>query len=87
MPKAVEYIERVFVEVRSMSCFEGKRSCERIIYAIFEYNNKRWKDKPLSMNLHKNFDITIKRKNLIMLSKSDKISLLEMSYEGGKKIN
>ena len=39
-------IERVFREVRrrirTMSCFENWRSCERIIYAIFHYYNKKW---------------------------------------------
>ena len=45
-------IERVFAEVRrrirTMSCFENRRSCERIIYAIFHYYNKKWEEKPLN---------------------------------------
>ena len=45
-------IERVFREVRrrikTMSCFENWRSCERIIYAIFHYYNKKWEEKPLN---------------------------------------
>ncbi len=44
-------IERAFREIRrrirSISCFEDKKSCERIIYALFQYNNKKWKEKPL----------------------------------------
>ncbi len=44
-------IERAFVEIRrrirSISCFENRKSCERIIYALFQYNNKRWEEKPL----------------------------------------
>ena len=45
-------IERVFREVRrrirTMSCFENWRSCERIIFAIFHYYNKKWEEKPLN---------------------------------------
>ncbi len=33
--------------IRSISCFENKRSCERIIYALVIYNNKKWEEKPL----------------------------------------
>jgi len=45
-------IERVFREVRrrirTMSCFENWRSCDRIIFAIFHYYNKKWEEKPLN---------------------------------------
>lgn len=40
-------IERIFREVRRrtrpMSCFQNKGSCERIIYAVFSHQNRRWR--------------------------------------------
>lgn len=44
-------IERAFREVRRrtrpMSCFTNYASCDRIIYAIFNYQNNKWKGKPI----------------------------------------
>lgn len=44
-------LERVFREIRRrirpMSCFNNSKSCERIIFALFYYYNKKWEDKPL----------------------------------------
>ncbi|MCL5999633.1 MAG: IS256 family transposase [Chloroflexi bacterium] len=49
-------IERCFREVRRrtnpMSCFNNSASCERIIYAIFTYQNSRWKDRPIPELTH-----------------------------------
>jgi putative transposase len=45
-------IERVFREVRRrtrpMTCFNNTPSCERIIYAVFCYQNDKWKGHPLA---------------------------------------
>ncbi len=44
-------IERCFKEVRRrtrvFSCFSNLQSCQRIIYAIFAYENSKWKDHPI----------------------------------------
>ena len=44
-------IERSFREIRRrirpMSCFTNGESCERIIYALFHYHNKKWEHTPL----------------------------------------
>lgn len=44
-------IERTFREVRRrtrpMSCFTNYASCDRIIYAVFNYQNAKWKGKPI----------------------------------------
>lgn len=44
-------LERVFREIRrrikTMSCFENEQSCERIIYALISYYNKKWERRPL----------------------------------------
>jgi transposase-like protein len=44
-------IERSFREIRRrirpMSCFTNEKSCERIIYALFHYNNKKWENAPI----------------------------------------
>ena len=44
-------IERSFREIRRrirpMSCFTNAESCERIIYALFQYQNKKWEHTPL----------------------------------------
>jgi len=44
-------IERCFREVRRrtrpMSCFTNYASCDRIIFAVFNYQNLKWKDKPI----------------------------------------
>ena len=44
-------IERAFREVRRrtnpMSSFNNDASCERIIYAVFSYQNQKWQDNPL----------------------------------------
>lgn len=44
--RTTNVIERVFREVRRrirpMNCFKNDRSCERILYAIFFYMNRRW---------------------------------------------
>jgi putative transposase len=49
-------IERCFREVRRrtnpMSCFNNRESCERIIYAVFTHQNKRWKDHPIPEITH-----------------------------------
>ena len=49
-------IERCFREVRRrtrpMSCFNNDASCERIIYAVFSYQNSRWKGRPLPLFTH-----------------------------------
>jgi transposase-like protein len=44
-------IERSFREVRrrvrTMNCFSNPASCDRIIFAIFNHQNKHWKEHPL----------------------------------------
>ena len=54
-------MERAFREVRRrinpMSCFNNDAGCERIIYAVFSYQNSKWKGRPLP-NLHTGLDIT-----------------------------
>lgn len=44
-------IERSFREIRRrirpMSCFTNSESCERIIYALFYYHNKKWENTPI----------------------------------------
>lgn len=44
--RTTNVIERVFREVRRrirpMNCFKNDASCERILYAIFFYMNRRW---------------------------------------------
>jgi putative transposase len=49
-------IERAFREVRRrtnpMSCFNDDASCERIIYAVFNQQNRKWKDRPLAEFTH-----------------------------------
>ncbi len=44
-------IERSFREIRRrirpMSCFTNSQSCERIIYALFHYSNKKWENAPI----------------------------------------
>lgn len=44
-------IERVFREVRRrarpMTCFNNTPSCDRILYAVFCYENEKWKGHPL----------------------------------------
>jgi putative transposase len=49
-------IERSFREVRRrtrpMSCFNNDASCERIIFAVFNHQNRKWKDRPLSEFTH-----------------------------------
>ena len=44
-------IERSFREIRRrirpMSCFTNQESCERIIYALFYYQNKKWEHAPI----------------------------------------
>jgi len=44
-------IERSFREIRRrirpMSCFTNPESCERIIYALFYYHNKKWENAPI----------------------------------------
>ena len=49
-------IERVFREVRRrtrpMSCFNSDGSCERIIFAVFNHQNRTWKDRFLPEFTH-----------------------------------
>jgi putative transposase len=49
-------IERCFREVRRrtkpMSCFNNRESCARIIYAIFNHQNRRWKGRPIPEVTH-----------------------------------
>lgn len=49
-------IERCFREVRRrtnpMSCFNNDASCERIMYAVFSYQNGRWKGRPIPYFTH-----------------------------------
>lgn len=49
--RTTNIIERIFVEVRRrtrpMSCFTNHASCDRIIYAVFSYQNSKWKGKPI----------------------------------------
>lgn len=44
-------IERAFREVRRrtrpITCFNDTRSCERIVFGVFSYLNKKWKDHPI----------------------------------------
>ncbi len=46
-------IERAFREVRRrtrpISCFQDTRSCERIIFGVFSYLNKKWKAHPFKL--------------------------------------
>jgi putative transposase len=45
-------IERIFREVRRrtrpMTCFTNAASCERIIYAVLNHQNDKWKEHPLT---------------------------------------
>jgi len=49
-------IERSFREVRRrtrpMSCFNNDASCERIIFAVFNHQNRKWKDRYLPEFTH-----------------------------------
>jgi putative transposase len=49
--RTTNVIERTFREarrrIRVFSCFTNIPSSERILYAIFDHLNRRWKDKPL----------------------------------------
>lgn len=49
--RTTNVIERTFREarrrIRVFSCFTNVRSSERILFAIFDYLNRRWKAKPL----------------------------------------
>ena len=49
-------IERSFREVRRrtnpMSCFNNDASCERIIFAVFSHQNRKWKDRHLPEFTH-----------------------------------
>lgn len=49
--RTTNYIERVFREVRRrtrpISTFTNRSSCDRIIFGIFCYQNKKWEGKPL----------------------------------------
>ena len=49
--RTTNVIERTFREarrrIRVFSCFTNTKSSERILYAIFDYLNQRWKEKPL----------------------------------------
>lgn len=51
--RTTNVIERTFREVRRrirvFSCFSNLKSSERILYAIFDYLNNRWKAKPLKL--------------------------------------
>lgn len=51
MIRTTNAIERSFREIRRrirpMSCFTNSQSCERIIYAIFHYNNTKWENTPI----------------------------------------
>jgi len=51
MIRTTNAIERSFREIRRrirpMSCFTNEKSCERIIYALFHYNNKKWENAPI----------------------------------------
>lgn len=50
-------IERVFREVRRrtrpMTCFNNSASCDRIIYAVFCFQNDKWRGHPLEQFTHK----------------------------------
>lgn len=50
-------IERVFREVRRrtrpMTCFNNEASCDRIVYAVFCYQNGKWQGHPLEQFTHK----------------------------------
>ena len=49
--RTTNVIERTFREarrrIRVFSCFTNIQSSERILFAIFDYLNRRWKAKPL----------------------------------------
>jgi len=49
--RTTNVIERTFREarrrIRVFSCFSNVKSSERILFAIFDYLNRRWMDKPL----------------------------------------
>jgi transposase-like protein len=49
--RTTNVIERCFREIRRrirlISCFTNHDSCNRIIYAIFNHLNEKWKDRPL----------------------------------------
>ena len=49
-------IERAFREVRRrtrpMTCFNNDASCERIIFAVFNHQNRKWKDRYLPEFTH-----------------------------------
>lgn len=50
-------IERVFREVRRrtrpMTCFNNSPSCDRIVYAVFCFQNDKWRGHPLEQFTHK----------------------------------
>jgi putative transposase len=54
--RTTNLIERVFKEVRRrtrpIGCFTNSESCERIIYAIFAYQNAHWEKTPLPEFAH-----------------------------------
>ena len=54
--RTTNYIERSFKEVRrrtrSISCFANAESCERIMYAVFIYQNSKWESDPLTEFAH-----------------------------------
>lgn len=54
--RTTNVIERAFREVRRrtrpMSSFTNKASCERIIFGVISYLNKKWEDKPLKEFTH-----------------------------------
>ena len=60
--RTTNVIERAFREVRRrtrpMSCFNNTQSIERIVYAVLNHLNDKWRIKPLK-NLHKCLDTTI----------------------------
>jgi transposase-like protein len=55
--RTTNVIERVFREVRRrtrpMSCFENTQSVERIVFAIFNRQNRIWREKPLVTSTQK----------------------------------
>jgi len=56
MMRTTNVIERQFREVRRrtnpMTCFAHDRSADRILYAIFNFANKRWAESPLKEFTH-----------------------------------
>ena len=54
--RTTNVIERAFREVRRrtrpMSCFNNTESIERIVYAIINYQNNKWSNKPLNEFTH-----------------------------------